>query len=246
MSKELEGKVAIVTGASSGIGAATVEALLQAGASVIAVARRRERLKELAARAGEPENLLLFEGDVTQQQVVDALMAKVKQWKGRLDYLINNAGVSRGAPNEITHPDDVKLMFDTNVLALVSLTRCATALLRETAGTVVNLSSTANKAALPGGAAYSASKAAVATFSESLRKELAPDNIRVVVIYPGLVNTELFDHFDDEKKAQFDKMRAAMHPLEPGDLARLIVFAVSQPEHVALNEIVIRPTRQIP
>jgi NADP-dependent 3-hydroxy acid dehydrogenase YdfG len=247
MATQLEGKVALVTGASSGIGAATVVALLGEGARVVACARRMDRLDELPRRLGVGDNrCLTVKADVRDEGEVEGLIDKTLGWGGRLDILINNAGLSRGALHEDSKPEDLRLMLDTNVFGLANLSRLATPALKQTKGDIVNISSTAAKSMVAGGALYSATKAAVAAFSEALRKEVSPDGVRVVTVYPGFVDTEFFAYFPEAKRKNFEQMKASIDVLRSEDLAAVVLFAVTRPSHVSLNEIVVRPTKQVP
>ena len=245
MSQDLQGKVALITGASSGIGAATASAFLAAGARVAVAARRRDRLLELGQQPGAREDrLLVIEADVRSDEAAAALIDRTLSWGGRLDVLVNNAGLSRGNLHEGMSPEDIRLILDTNVYALMNLTRLAVAPLKAARGDVVNISSTAALALIPGTAVYAGSKAAVAAFSEVLRKELAAHDVRVTAIYPGLVQSEFFDGFEPAKREALLNAVAAMDALHPEDLAEAILFAVTRPHRVSLNEIVIRPTKQ--
>ncbi|HIZ49791.1 MAG TPA: SDR family oxidoreductase [Candidatus Pseudomonas excrementavium] len=246
MTKPLQDKVVMVTGASSGIGAATIAALLDAGARVIAVARRIDRLQALQKELGVGDDRVLpVKCDIRDEQQAQTLMNQALEWGGSLDGLINNAGLSRGGLLEKTQVDDLRVMLDTNIFALANLTRLATPELKKAQGTLINISSSVVHALIPGSAVYSASKAAVAAFSEVMRKELCASNARVVTIYPGMVDTEFFDGITDEKKKQsFDKLKESIDALQAEDIAEVILFALSQPGRVSLNEIVVRPTRQ--
>jgi len=241
----LQGKVALITGASSGIGAATAAALLSAGARVVVTARRIEKLLELGKKLGVGDDrFLAIEADIRKESDLEDLINKAQTWGGRLDLLINNAGLSRGNSHETISSEDIHLILDTNVFALTNLTRLAIPALKKTKGDIVNISSTAALSLIPGTAVYAASKAAVAAFSEVLRKELLADGVRVTTIYPGLVQTEFFDGFGEEKKTALLKMAESIEALHSEDLAETIMFAVTRPPHVNLNEIVIRPTKQ--
>ncbi len=246
MTKPLQDKVVMVTGASSGIGAATIAALLDVGARVIAVARRIDRLQALQKELGVGDDRVLpVKCDIRDEQQAQTLMNQALEWGGSLDGLINNAGLSRGGLLEKTQVDDLRVMLDTNIFALANLTRLATPELKKAQGTLINISSSVVHALIPGSAVYSASKAAVAAFSEVMRKELCASNARVITIYPGMVDTEFFDGITDEKKKQsFDKLKESIDALQAEDIAEVILFALSQPGRVSLNEIVVRPTRQ--
>ena len=246
MTKPLQDKVVMVTGASSGIGAATIAALLDVGARVIAVARRIDRLQALQKELGVGDDRVLpVKCDIRDEQQAQTLMDQALEWGGSLDGLINNAGLSRGGLLEKTQVDDLRVMLDTNIFALANLTRLATPELKKAQGTLINISSSVVHALIPGSAVYSASKAAVAAFSEVMRKELCASNARVITIYPGMVDTEFFDGITDEKKKQsFDKLKESIDALQAEDIAEVILFALSRPGRVSLNEIVVRPTRQ--
>ncbi len=245
--KSLEGRVALVTGASSGIGEATAIALAQAGARVAIAARRRDRLDTLAAKlkplGAEP---LVLEADLLDEHVAQEIVAKTETQFGKLDILVNNAGVMYLEPVADADLGRWRRMLELNVLSLIASTQAALAGMKARHdGHIVNISSTAGRIANPMAAGYSATKFGVVAFSEALRREVCADNIRVSVIEPGVVQTELRDHIGhaatkDSLNAWADNMRQ----LQPGDVADAIVFCVSRPAHVNINEILMRPTDQ--
>jgi NADP-dependent 3-hydroxy acid dehydrogenase YdfG len=245
--KSLEGRVALVTGASSGIGEATAIALSQAGARVAIAARRRDRLDALAAKlkaiGAEP---LVLEADLLDEHVAQRIVAQTEAHFGKLDILVNNAGVMYLEPVADADLGRWRRMLELNVLSLIASTQAALAGMKARRdGHIVNISSTAGRIANPMAAGYSATKFGVVAFSEALRREVCADNIRVSVIEPGVVQTELRDHIGhaatkDSLNAWADNMRQ----LQPGDVADAIVFCVSRPAHVNVNEILMRPTDQ--
>ncbi|MES0038934.1 SDR family NAD(P)-dependent oxidoreductase [Mesorhizobium sp. M0046] len=246
VSSALAGKVALVTGASSGIGEATAVALAAAGAKVAIAARRADRLEALAARIEKAGGTALrIEADVTSNDDVSAMVDKdVAEWS-RLDILVNNAGVMLLSPAAEAVLDDWRRMVELNLLALMGVTKAALPHLRAAKGHIVNVSSVAGRVANPGASGYAATKFGVVGFSESLRREVYADKVRVTVIEPGLVRTELGDHITNPAaKAGLDQRVAAMEALTAEDIAAAILYAVSQPAHVNVNEIVIRPTDQ--
>jgi NADP-dependent 3-hydroxy acid dehydrogenase YdfG len=243
----LKDKVAIVTGASSGIGEATAVALAGEGARVVAVARRGDRLRALVRRIAEAGGeALAVEADVAQEDGVHRMIEAARTSFGRIDILINNAGVMLNGPLEKVGSADFRRMVDLNLMGIVYACQAVLPLLREQGGgNIVNISSVASRIAGPGSAVYAATKAAVNVFSESLRKETFKDHIRVTVIEPGVVATELADHIPDPvTKKGFEELTSAMTPLQPEDLAAAILYAVTQPAHVAVNILVVRPTEQ--
>ncbi|MER8969022.1 SDR family NAD(P)-dependent oxidoreductase [Mesorhizobium sp. M0808] len=245
VSSALAGKVALVTGASPGIGEATAVALAAAGAKVAIAARRADRLEALAARIEEAGGAALrIEADVTSNDDVTAMVDKVVAEWGRLDILVNNAGVMLLSPAADAELDDWRRMVELNLLALMGVTKAALPHLRAAKGHIVNVSSIAGRVANPGASGYAATKFGVVGFSESLRREVYADKVRVTVIEPGLVRTELGDHVTNPAaKAGLDQRLAAMEALTE-DIAAAILYAVGQPAHVNVNEIVIRPTDQ--
>ncbi len=246
VSSTLAGRVALVTGASSGIGKATAAALAAAGAKVAIAARRADRLEALAARIETAGGMALrIEADVTSNDDVTAMIGKVVAEWGRLDILVNNAGVMLLSPVAEATLDDWRRMVELNLLALMGVTKAALPHLRAAKGHIVNVSSVAGRVANPGASGYAATKFGVIGFSESLRREVYADKVRVTVIEPGLVRTELGDHITNAaSKAGLDQRLATMEALTAEDVAASILYAVSQPARVNVNEIVIRPTDQ--
>ncbi|TPK18393.1 SDR family NAD(P)-dependent oxidoreductase [Mesorhizobium sp. B2-5-9] len=246
VSSMLAGKVALVTGASSGIGEATAAALAAAGARVAVAARRVDRLEALAARIEKIGGTALrIEADVTSNDDVAAMVGKVVAEWGRLDILVNNAGVMLLSPAAEATLDDWRHMVELNLLALMGVTKAALPHLKAAKGHIVNVSSVAGRVANPGASGYAATKFGVVGFSESLRREVYADRVRVTVIEPGLVRTELGDHITNAaSKAGLDQRLATMEALTAEDVAAAILYAIGQPARVNVNEIVIRPTDQ--
>lgn len=242
----LAGKAALVTGASSGIGEATALALSMAGADVAIVARRAERLKALAERIEKAGGkVFVIEADIARANSAQGLVNDVLAHGKRLDIIVNNAGVMLLSPVSEAHSEDWRQMIEVNLVALMELTRAALPHLKESNGHIVNVSSVAGRVANPGAAGYAATKFGVVAFSEALRREVYADKVRVTVIEPGMVETELGDHITNPgMKANLEQCRAAMEPLQPEDIAAAVLFAVTQPPRVNVNEILIRPTDQ--
>ncbi len=242
--ERLNGMVVLVTGASSGIGEATARELARHGARVAAVARRRERLDALA-RSAEPGRIAAEVADVSSEEGASAAIAFAVRNFGRLDAVVNNAGVMLLGPIEGADTEDWRRMVQLNVLGLMYVTHAALPHLVASKGAVVNVSSVAGRVARNGAGAYDVTKFGVGAFSESLRQEMSPRGVRVTVIAPGVVATELPDHITHaETRRNHEKWVASMRPLQAEDVAAAVLFAVSQPPHVSLNEILLRPTDQ--
>lgn len=244
--RPLDGKVALVTGASSGIGEATAEALAGAGASVVVAARRVDRIKELADRlADRGARVLPLELDVTDESACIAAVDRIVSELGGLDVLVNNAGLMLLGRIEKADTSEWKRMVDTNVLGLMYLTHAALPHLLERRGAVVQMSSAAGRVTRAGAAVYHATKFAVGAFSDSLRQEVAERGVRVVVVEPGAVDTELRHHITDtDARETLESRLTTMRQLEAGDVARVVLYALTSPEHVALHEVLVRPTQQ--
>lgn len=247
MNKPLAGRVALVTGASSGIGEATARALAMAGAHVALAARRRERLDALAQElAKSGAQVLVIAADLAQEAENRRIVAETEARFGRLDILVNNAGVMLLAPVDAANPADWRRMLELNVLGLMVSTQAALPGMRARGGGhVVNISSTAGRLPNANISGYSASKFGVFAFSESLRKEVYKDGIRVSVIEPGVVATELRDHIPHAPTQKaLNAWADSMRQLQPEDIANAVMYCVTQPTHVNVNEILIRPTDQ--
>jgi NADP-dependent 3-hydroxy acid dehydrogenase YdfG len=245
--KPLAGKVALVTGASSGIGEATAVALAEAGAAVAIGARRRDRLDALAGTLRDGgARVLQLDLDVTDEQACTAAVARTRQELGGLDVLVNNAGVMLLGTIVGADTEDWRRMLQTNVLGLMYMTHAAIeGMVEQGSGDIVNVSSVAGRLARRGSGVYNASKWAVNAFSESLRQEVTGRGVRIGLVEPGAVATELTDHITQpEAKAGAVSMYTSMRALQAEDIARAVLYLVTQPPHVAVNEILIRPTDQ--
>ncbi len=243
----LAGRVAVVTGASSGIGRATALRLASAGAKVVAVARRADRLKSLAARVPEGGSILAVPVDVTSRRAVEAMAALTRDRFGTIDILVNNAGVMHLSEVRKLEVQDWDWMIDVNIKGLLyGIAAVLPAMLDEGRGHIVNVGSVAGRRPFPSGTIYSATKYAVRAISAGLQLELsASTGIRVTDIEPGVVQTELADHIKDaEAREAFLARWKDKRPLRAADIAEAILFAVSAPDRVNVNEILLRPTDQ--
>ena len=244
---KLDGKVAVVTGASSGIGEATAEALAAEGATVVVAARREERLTDLTKRIEESGGKVLAATcDVTDEAQAHGLIRQAEDEFGRVDVLVNNAGVMLLSTVGKGLSEEWRRMFDVNVLGLLYATDAAIETMkRQGGGHLVNVSSVAGrKVTRDSSGVYAGSKFAVGAISEGLRQELLEENIRVTIVEPGAVATELTDHITDEDARESLGGLLNLEILQAEDIANAIVYAVTQPERVSVNEILIRPTQQ--
>jgi NADP-dependent 3-hydroxy acid dehydrogenase YdfG len=235
------GRVAVVTGASSGIGAATARSLAADGYRIALLARRADRIQALADELGA--SALAIEADVTDRDSLVAAAQRVKDELGRVDVLVNNAGVMLLAPFTSEQREEQRRMVEVNLLGAMTATEVFLDQLRDGGGDLVNISSVAGRTARPGNAAYAATKWGLNGWSESLRQELQPD-VRVIVIEPGAVATELTDHITHGETKQGIEQFYAATAITADDIAEIIAFALSRPHRVSLNEILIRPTAQ--
>ncbi len=235
-------RVAVITGASSGIGEATARALAADGHRVVLLARRAGRIQALAHELGD--DAIAIEADVTNRESIVAAANRVQQELGGAHILVNNAGVMLTAPFGPDQRAEHRRMVETNLLGAMTATEVFFDQLRANGrGDLVNVSSVAGRVAPAGFAAYAATKWGINGWSEALRVELQPD-IRVTVIEPGAITTELTDHITDSATKQANKTATAEMGIPPQDIADVIAFAVGRPQRVTLNEILVRPTVQ--
>jgi NADP-dependent 3-hydroxy acid dehydrogenase YdfG len=248
MARSLEGRKALITGGSSGIGEATALAMAAEGAAVALGARRRDRLDGLAGRINdEGGTAVAIEADISAEEQAKALVETAHSELGGLDCLINNAGVMLLGPLQGADPDEWRTMIGVNCLGLLYCTHYALPLIRDGGGgDIVNLSSVAGRVAALGSGVYNMTKWGVVGFTESLRQEGNLIGIRVTCVEPGFVETELQGHNTNPLVVEnIEKMRDSLEKaLEADDIARAIVYAVSQPRHVSVNEMLVRPTGQ--
>ncbi|MGC1134882.1 MAG: SDR family oxidoreductase [Nitrososphaeraceae archaeon] len=245
----LKNKVALITGASSGIGYATSVALSKAGAHVAAGARRAERLKELEKEISDfrGAEILIHDLDVADRANCNSFVdAAVKKW-GTVDILVNNAGLMPLSFFKNNKFDEWERMIDVNIKGVLYCTSAVLPyMLQKESGHIVNLSSVAGRLVFAGGTVYCATKHAITAFSEGLRIEFSPrSKIRVTCIEPGTVSTELLETITDESMSRFIEASKKMETLQAHDIADAIMYAVQAPLHVNVNEILIRPTQQV-
>jgi NADP-dependent 3-hydroxy acid dehydrogenase YdfG len=246
MGNNIEGKVVVITGASSGLGEATAVHLAAQGARLVLGARRVERIEALAARLGGGSgNAIALGTDVTRRDQVKKLVEAAVQAYGCIDVMINNAGLMPQSLLESLMIDDWDRMIDVNIKGVLYGIAAALPYMKEKkSGHIINVSSVAGHKVGPGGAVYSATKHAVLALSEGLRQEVKPYNIRTTVISPGAVATELPNTVTDPAVAERINKLYEDVAIPADSFARAVAFAICQPEDVDVNEILFRPTRQ--
>jgi NADP-dependent 3-hydroxy acid dehydrogenase YdfG len=252
MDERLDGTVALITGASSGIGEAATQALASLGAAVAMAARRVDRLEALAGRIrAAGGTALVIEADVTDEAQARALVERTAAELGRLDTLVNNAGVMLLGPAVGAPLEEWQRMVDVNLLGLLYCSHAALPHLIRAAedgprqvADMVNISSVAGRTARSGSGVYNATKHGVGAFSEGLRQEVARRHVRVSLVEPGAVDTELAGHNRPEIREVLRARFATMERLRAEDIAGAVAYIVTRPRHVAINEMLIRPTEQ--
>ncbi len=243
---DLSGKVVAISGASSGIGEATALECARAGAAVALAARRAERIEALAERiTGEGGRALAIETDMGEEEQARRFVEQTHAELGRLDVLVNNAGVMLLGPIEGAPTEEWRRIIHVNLFGVLYGTHAALPIMRaQGSGHIVNVSSVAGRVARAGSGVYNLTKFGVGAFSESLRQETAGAGIRVTLVEPGAVATELAGHNREEVLAQMQKRFAGVTPLESDDIARAVLYAIGQPENVSVNEVLVRPSAQ--
>ena len=246
MTDNIAGKVIVITGASSGMGEATARHLAALGAPVVLGARRVDRIEALAAeitQAGGQATAVAT--DVTKRGDVQALVDTAIATYGRIDVLINNAGLMPLSPMERLKVDEWDRMIDVNLKGvLYGVAAALPSMIEQGSGHIFNLASVAGHKIFAGSTVYSATKTAVRILSDGLREEMAPHNIRVTILSPGAVKTELLDHISEVDVREANQGYVGEVGVPAETLARLVAFAINEPQDVSLNEILFRPTAQ--
>ena len=243
----IKDKIIIITGASSGIGYSTAKSLAKKGAKIVAGARRKDRLetlqKEIIKDGGE---IIICETDVTKKSDCDNLVKQAIDKYGTVDVLINNAGLMPLSFVRSLKIDEWDRMIDVNIKGVMYCTAAVVpTMVEKKSGHIVNISSVAGRIVFPAGSVYCATKHAVTAFSEGLRQELSVrKNIRITSIEPGVVQTELTDTITERALQAFIEKGKSMVGLQAEDISNAIIFAIEAPNHVNVNEILIRPTTQ--
>jgi NADP-dependent 3-hydroxy acid dehydrogenase YdfG len=235
-------RVALVTGASSGIGEATARAFHAAGYKVALLARRADRIESIATELGD--RAIAIVADVTDRGALVEAAAQVRAELGRVDILVNNAGVMLLGPFSSEQREDYRRMVDVNLLGAITATEVFLDQLVDGGGDIVNISSVAGRTARAGNGVYAATKWAVNGWSESLRQELLPD-VRVTLIEPGVVATELPTHITHQQTNEAVNAMYAEATVTAEDVAEIIAFVVQRPKHLAINEVLLRPATQL-
>jgi NADP-dependent 3-hydroxy acid dehydrogenase YdfG len=242
----IEGKVIVITGASSGLGEATARLLSAQGAAVALGARRADRIESLAAEIREMGGkAIAIATDVTKRLQVQKLVDTAVQEWGRVDVILNNAGIMPLSPLERLNVDEWDQMIDVNLKGVLwGIAAVLPHMKEQKSGHIINVSSVAGHVLFGGSAVYSATKFGVRALSEGLRQEVKPYNIRTTIISPGAVKTELLEHISEKDVQQANQEYVGKVGVSPDAFARLVAFAISQPEEVDINEILFRPTAQ--
>jgi clavulanate-9-aldehyde reducatase len=243
---ELQGRTVAITGASSGIGEATALACARAGAAVALAARRTDRIEELARRIeADGGRALAIETDVTDEASARAFVERAQQELGGLWGLVNNAGVMLLGAVEGADTEHWRRMVSVNCLGLLYCTHAAIPVMKEGGGGhIVNVSSVAGRIATFGSAVYNMTKWGVNGFSEALRQEVVHSGIRVTIVEPGAVSTELLEHNTPEIQQLAAKRFEGVTPLRSEDISDAIIYALTRPQNVSINEVLVRPTSQ--
>jgi len=247
MTQGIEGKVIVITGASSGLGAEAARHLAAQGATLVLAARRAERIEALTRELdAPPAKAMAIATDVANRDSVQRLVDAAVHAHGRVDVLINNAGIMPVSPLERRKVDDWDRMIDVNIKGvLYGIAAVLPHMQQRRSGHIINVSSVAGHRVLPGSAVYSATKFAVRAISEGLRQEVKPYDIRTTVISPGAVATDILDGITEPDVARAVRASVAAHAMSPSAFARAVAFAISQPDDVDINEIMFRPTKQV-
>jgi NADP-dependent 3-hydroxy acid dehydrogenase YdfG len=236
-----QGRVAVVTGASSGIGEATARALAADGYRVALLARRLDRITALAEDLGNGS--IAIQADVTDRDSIVAAAERVRQELGGTDVLVNNAGIMLLGPFDSNQRDDYRQMIEVNLLGAITATEIFLDQLKDGGGDIINISSVAGRTARAGNGVYAATKWGLNGWSESLRRELLPD-VRVTLIEPGAVATELPTHITHQATRQGTEQLYSQVTVTAEDIAEVIAFAVNRPKHLVINEVLLRPANQ--
>ncbi|SAL01776.1 oxidoreductase [Caballeronia calidae] len=246
MSSNIEGKVVVITGASSGMGEAAARHLAELGASVVLAARRTDRIEKVAAEiTSKGGKAVAVSTDVTSLEDTQKLVDTAVETFGRIDVLVNNAGLMPLSLVEQAKVDEWNQMIDVNLRGVLHGMAAALPYMKEQkSGHIISTASVAAYKIFPSAAVYCATKFAVRALSEGLRQEVTPYNIRTTLISPGAVKTELLDHISDKDVQSANADYVGKVGISPESYARMVAFAISQPEDVDVNEIVFRPTAQ--
>ena len=244
MTENIAGKVVVITGASSGLGEAAARELAGKGARLILGARRIDRLRQLARELSLQVEAAV-ETDVTRSEDLEQLVGRAIQLHGRIDVMINNAGVMPHSPLDRLKVADWSWMIDVNIKGVLhGIAAALPHMQANNRGHIINVSSVAGHKVRPGAAVYAATKSAVRVISEGLRQEVKPSNIRVTVISPGAVTTELSTSITEADAAEMFERYYAETAVAADSFGRCVAFAIAQPEDIDINEILYRPTRQ--
>ena len=246
MDNNVEGKVVVITGASSGLGEAAAKHLSELGATVVLGARRADRIEKLAKEIVEKGGKALsIAVDVTQREQVKKLVDSAVEQFGRVDVILNNAGLMPLSPMDRLNVDEWDTMIDVNIKGvLYGIAAVLPYMKEQKSGQIINTSSVAGHKVFSGSAVYSATKFAVRALTEGLRMEVKPYNIRTTIVCPGAVKTELLEHISEADVRDANEDYVGGVGISPDSFARVVAFAISQPEDVDINEVIFRPTSQ--
>ncbi|WP_315821612.1 SDR family oxidoreductase [Paraflavitalea speifideaquila] len=246
MENNIKGKVVIITGASSGMGEAAAKHLSMLGATAVLGARRRDRIEKLAKEIQDNGGKALAVAmDVTQREQVRKLVDAAVEHFGRVDVILNNAGIMPLSPMDRLNVDEWDKMIDVNIKGVLNGIAAVLPYMKEQkSGQIINTSSVAGHKIFNGSAVYSATKFAVRALTEGLRMEVKPYNIRTTIVCPGAVKTELLEHITEADVREANEGYVGAVGISPDSFARVVAFAISQPEDVDINEVIFRPTSQ--